>query len=333
VLKRRTWQTIGLWILVGVATPVHAQTKPVPAAPPAQTPKPAPAPAKPAAPQSAPASPTTAPAASPPPAQPPATVAPTTPEAQPAIPPGVPDPNAPVTAPSDEEQERALDSEARKRFELGRSFYEAGRFQAAAEEFGEAYRLSGRPQLLYNLYVANRDAGRWQQATDSLRGYLEKVPDAPDRITLNARLEALEAQNEVRKKEQAEADAARKRNKLPLTRQETVHSKVPWILAGAGGALVLGSVITGLIARDKDSELDVTCANGGKVCPDWQRSDANKAYALAIATDIMWVTGAVAAVTGFVLWKTGKLDTKREVPVASFGVTQHGMSGSLTVRY
>jgi tetratricopeptide (TPR) repeat protein len=244
-----------------------------------------------------------------------------------------PDPNAPVAAPSDQEQMGALDTEARKRFELGRSFYEAGRFQAAAEEFGEAYRLSGRPQLLYNLYVAHRDAGHWQQATDALRGYLDKVPDAPDRITLQARLDAMDAQNEARKKELAEAEAERKRSMLGRTRPETVHSKVPWILAGTGGALLVGSIITGVIAKNKDSDLDAVCADHGKTCPGWRRDDANKAYGLAIATDIMWTTGAVAAATAFVLWKTGKLDTTREVPVPSIGVTQHGMTGSLTVRY
>jgi len=347
VLTPRTWQTIGLWILVGIATPAHAQTSPAPSAPAPTAPAPtaptptAPAPTAPAT--SKPAQtkkPAAAPVPAPPPAAPlpaatpaPAVTAPPGPEAQPVSPQAAPDPNAPVTAPSDQEQMSALDSEARKRFELGRTFYEAGRFQAAAEEFGEAYRLSGRPQLLYNLYVAHRDAGHWPQATDSLRGYLEKVPDAPDRITLNARLEAMEAQNEVRKKEQAEADTARKRSMLALTRPVTVHSKVPLILAATGGALLVGSIITGVIAKNKDSDLDSACADHGQVCPSWLRDDVNKAHGLAIATDIMWTAGAVAALTGFVFWRTGKLDTTREVPVASLGVTQHGVTGSLKVRY
>src|ERR1700712_5200677 len=104
-----------------------------------------------------------------------------------------PPPNAaaePAAAPTDKEQMKSLDEEARERFELGRTFYDAGRFQQAAEEFGEAYKLSGRPQLLYNLYVANRDAANWQLAIEALRGYLDKVPDAPDRINLRARLES-----------------------------------------------------------------------------------------------------------------------------------------------
>ena len=336
---RRTWQSLGIWILVGVATPVLAQPTPAPA--PAQ---PAPAPVSPA--QAAPApvqpeprAPSKRARAKPAPVAPAeAPVVQPAPAVSPAPAPEVPapvavDPNAPVSAPSDQEQERNLDTEARERFELGRTFYEAGRFQQAAEEFGEAYKLSGRPQLLYNLYVANRDAGNWQMATDSLRGYLEKVPDAPDRITLNARLEALEAQNAVRKKEQAEAEEARRRNAVVITRPVTVRSNIPWIVASSGGALLVGSIVTGVMAKSKDSDLDKACADGGKICPAWQRDDANKAYALAITTDVLWTVGAAAAVTGFVLWYSGVLDTKKDVPVASIGATQHGMSGSLTVRF
>lgn len=338
MLTRRTRQTLGIWILLGVATPVHAQSTPAPVAPAPVQVAPAPAPAAPNQPE--PRAPTkrargkpvpVAPVEAAPPVAPPEPVVAPAPPAE--APPAVVDPNAPVTAPSDQEQERNLDTEARERFELGRTFYEAGRFQQAAEEFAEAYKLSGRPQLLYNLYVANRDAGNWQVATDSLRGYLDKVPDAPDRITLNARLEALEAQNAVRKKEQAEAEEARRRNAVVITRPVTVRSNIPWIVASSGGALLVGSIITGVMAKSKDDDLDKACADGGKICPEWQRSNANKAYALAITTDVLWTVGAAAAVTGFVLWYSGALDTKKDVPVASFGVTQHGLVGSLTVRY
>jgi tetratricopeptide (TPR) repeat protein len=277
VLTRRTWQAVGLWILVGVTTPAHAQTNPGGQA--------------------------------------------------------APDPNAPVAAPSDQEQSNALDDEARERFSLGRTFYEAGRFQQAAEEFGEAYRLSGRPQLLYNLYVANRDAGNWQEATDALRGYLDKVPDAPDSITLRARLASLEMQNEKRKREQAEAESARKRATPPLTRREKIRSPVPLILTATGGALLVGSIVTGVMAKNKDDDLDTVCADGGKVCPEWRKDDANKAYSLAIGTDVLWTLGAATALTGIVLWWTGALDKERQVPIASVGVTQHGVSGALTVRY
>ncbi|MDB4986510.1 MAG: hypothetical protein JWN04_1688 [Myxococcaceae bacterium] len=242
-------------------------------------------------------------------------------------------------APTDQEQMKSLDEEARERFELGRTFYDAGRFQQAAEEFGEAYKLSGRPQLLYNLYVANRDAANWDMAITSLKGYLDKVPDAPDRINLRARLSSLEAQAAVQKEQQArqqEEQARRaeeqKRNAPPPTRLETQRSIVPWVLVGSGGALLVGSLVTGVMAKNKASELDKWCAEGGKVCPDWRKSDVSSQHTLAITTDVLWSVGAAAAVTGLVLWWTGALDSERQVPIA-FGFTPRGVTSSLTVRY
>src|SRR5262245_52034956 len=97
------------------------------------------------------------------------------------------------------EQESAMqaaDEEARKHFQIGKLLLDSGRFQEATTEFESAYRLSGRPQLLYNLYIAHRDAGNTDKAVEALRGYLEKVPDAPDRINLEARLASLEEQQQ-----------------------------------------------------------------------------------------------------------------------------------------
>ena len=84
------------------------------------------------------------------------------------------------------------ESEARMHFRVGRAYYDSGRFLEAAHEFEEAYRQSDRPQLLYNIFVAYRDAGRLQEAMEALRRYLELVPDAENRDQLTARLAAME---------------------------------------------------------------------------------------------------------------------------------------------
>jgi tetratricopeptide (TPR) repeat protein len=236
--------------------------------------------------------------------------------------------------PRDEAQMNTLDDEARERFELGRTFYEAGRFSQAAEEFAEAYRLSQRPQLLYNLYVAYRDAGKWPEATEALRGYLDKVPDAPDRITLRARLKSMEEQVARQKESDARAEAERKRNEQAQPALEPQRSVVPWVLMGSGGALLVGSVITGVLAGGKASDLDDACENGGKLCPEAQRDDVKSLRTLAVTTDVLWALGAAVAVTGLVLRLTGALDTKAERRVAAnVGATRDGFAGALTVRY
>src|SRR6187401_2652142 len=79
-----------------------------------------------------------------------------------------------VAAQTDETVPTGLssDEEARMRFELGRRYYDTGRFADAAAEFAEAHRLSGRMELLYNLFLAYRDAGDDVHAAETLRLYL-----------------------------------------------------------------------------------------------------------------------------------------------------------------
>lgn len=232
-----------------------------------------------------------------------------------------------------EDDEQALDDEARQRFELGRTFYEAGRFGQAAEEFAEAYRLSGRPQLLYNVYVAQRDAANWSAAIEALRSYLAMVPDAPDRITLRARLGSMEEQAARLKEQEVQAQAARQAAAQPTTRSEVERSPVPWVLIGTGSALAVSSIVTGIMARQKDDDVDKTCADGGAICANTERDAADKARRLAITTDVLWIAGAAAIVTGIVLRATGALDRERQVPVVSFDASRRGVSTALTLRY
>src|SRR5687768_16190217 len=78
------------------------------------------------------------------------------------------------------------DLQARGHFRLGREFYGQGRFAEAAKEFEIAYGLSGRGSLLYNVYLAYRDAQDVPNAARALRGYLAAVPDAPDHAHLSS---------------------------------------------------------------------------------------------------------------------------------------------------
>jgi tetratricopeptide (TPR) repeat protein len=244
-------------------------------------------------------------------------------------------PDSPAAKPNDQEQMRNLDDEARERFELGRTFLEAGRFQQAAEEFEQAYRLSGRAQLLYNVYIANRDAGNWEAAVQALRSYLDKFPDAPDQINLRARLASMEAALETRREEARRAAADRERaDRLAAMRTEVVRSKLPWVLLGSGGALLATSLITGIMAKSKANDLDDSplCIEGGTLCASSEKGEVESLRSLAVTTDVLWIAGGVLAVTGAVLRLTGALDHERQVPIAA-SVDAHGARLAYTVRY
>jgi tetratricopeptide (TPR) repeat protein len=243
--------------------------------------------------------------------------------------------DSPAAKPNDQEQMRSLDWEARERFELGRTFLEAGRFQQAAEEFEQAYRLSKRPQLLYNVYIANRDAGNLDAAVSALRNYLAQVPDAPDRINLEARLASMQAQADAQREQARQAAADRDRaERLAAMRTELVRSKWPWVMIGVGGAMIAGSIITGVMAKNKANDLDESslCIDGGTRCARSEKSDVESLRTLAVTTDVLWIAGGVVAVTGVVLRLTGALDHERQVPVAA-SFDNHGVRLAYTVRY
>jgi tetratricopeptide (TPR) repeat protein len=80
---------------------------------------------------------------------------------------------------------------AKAHFNTGQIYYERGRFPDAAREFEEAYRLSGRPELLYNMgkaYDGSTDAAR---ALSAYRHFLAQVRDSTDRPWVNGRVEQL----------------------------------------------------------------------------------------------------------------------------------------------
>jgi tetratricopeptide (TPR) repeat protein len=228
-----------------------------------------------------------------------------------------------------------MDDEARQQFQRGRAHYDAGRFSEAAQDFSEAYRLSERPQLLYNVYVAHRDAGHTEAAVEALRSYLANVRDAPDQTNLRARLAALEAQLAARAEEtrakEAEVAPANARAVRTSVRKETVVSRVPWVFIGTGAGFLVAGAVTGGLALGKRSALEDDCI--GTTCRSSSDSDIHSLRVLSVSTDVLIGTGAAAGITGLVLLLTHALDAERELPALGATVTPRLVGASLTTRF
>src|SRR5262245_39990871 len=70
---------------------------------------------------------------------------------------------------------------ARAHFATGLSYYDSDRYASAVKEFLEAYRLSHKPELLYNVaraYEKLDDAGR---ATEYYKRYLQAFPKSNEK--------------------------------------------------------------------------------------------------------------------------------------------------------
>ncbi len=103
--------------------------------------------------------------------------------------------------------------------------------------------------------------------------------------------------------------------------------------AGAGGLLLAGGSVTGLWALSVDRDLKSACEAGH--CPSSRQSDIDKLDRLTLATNLLLATGAVAAVSGVVLWLVDD-EAAREPPSQSrleFGVASGFVGCSLSQRF
>lgn len=220
-----------------------------------------------------------------------------------------------VPADSTEPQSSNDDEAARRHFRLGQAYYQNGQFPQAAVEFEQAYQLSGRPQLLYNIYLAHRDALHTRQSYEALRQYLDEVADPPDEDHLRARLhhleEALAANPESDPEVEPDTQTAdpmptpvtTPAPDLSVTDEPESSSPVPFVVMGAGGGVLVGGLVAALLSRGARSDLDALCASDGACPPDsnWE-SLRDKGQRSARAADVLIGVGAAAAVTGVVLY-------------------------------
>jgi tetratricopeptide (TPR) repeat protein len=210
------------------------------------------------------------------------------------------------------------DDAARRHFRLGQAYYQNGQFAQAASEFEQAYQLSGRPALLYNVYLAHRDALDTRQSYEALRQYLEEMTDPPDEDHLRARLQHLEAalaanpeadnpevepEPQTTDPVQQEPVSAPPAVDLSVSEEPAGRSPVPYIVMGAGGGVLVGGLVAGLISRGARSDLDALCEADGACPPDsnWQ-SLRSRGQRSARAADALIGVGAAAAISGVVLF-------------------------------
>jgi hypothetical protein len=217
---------------------------------------------------------------------------------------------------------KSSEDEARAHFLLGRSFHDRGEFAKSAAEFELAYAASGRPALLYNLFVAYRDANDAKRAADALRRYLDLEKNVENRPQLEAKLEAMEAAlaaqlieeaanpqpaktAEPASDAQAEPEPVAAADIEPMVQpEESAFPIGPVIVMGVGGAMMLGSIATGLMASSAQSELEDMCPTRMGCSADLEDT-ASKGETMALVTDVLLFGGIAVAAGGAAWWLLG----------------------------
>jgi tetratricopeptide (TPR) repeat protein len=101
--------------------------------------------------------------------------------------PAAPAPAPAAAAPSDDTL-----NQAKTHFEAGKNAYNAGDYQTAIREFKAAEALRPSPILDYNIGLANEKLGKKRVAVKYYRRYLEGMPNATNRPTVEASIAQLE---------------------------------------------------------------------------------------------------------------------------------------------
>src|SRR5688500_15736474 len=84
-------------------------------------------------------------------------------------------------------------AQGRAAFEEGRREFDAARYEQALAAFRRAHDLVRTPAILFNLGTCADLLHRDEEALPAFEAYLAERPDAPDRVTVEARVRSIRA--------------------------------------------------------------------------------------------------------------------------------------------
>lgn len=185
--------------------------------------------------------------------------------------------------------DRDVVERARNHFNAGRAYYEDGRYEDAVREFAEAHRLTGHPDVLYNLAQAYDRLGRRQDAVERYRQYLDDAETPPDRARVEQRIEELELM--MRAEDAGDAPV-----RPPRPPPDGGPGIAPWIAFGTAGVLAVGAAITGGMALSTHASLSDECPMDR--CSPEHRDDIDSGSTLSTVSTILTAGAVVGAGVG-----------------------------------
>jgi tetratricopeptide (TPR) repeat protein len=163
-----------------------------------------------------------------------------------------------------------IEQEARTHFEAGRMAFADGRFEHALQSFETAFELSDRPVLLFNIGTSLDRLQRKREAIEAFERYLERVPDADNRLEVESRLSALReavAAEEARAERLRQEEERRRALEAELAARDAESQPIyaKWWFWTIIGALVVGGVVTAAILAYDPGQEDPTLGTTGQV--------------------------------------------------------------------
>ncbi len=154
---------------------------------------------------------------------------------------------------------------AKALFLEGKAEYEQHHYEVALHLFEGAYAANARPELLFNMAACLEQLDRPREAADRMRAFVERVPNDPQRASITASIEALDARARAHALPSPTAVADPERTaleeRIALLEARLNHEAAPRSRRGlviglsvAGGAILVGTAIAlGVIFGQGDS--------------------------------------------------------------------------------
>jgi tetratricopeptide (TPR) repeat protein len=162
------------------------------------------------------------------------------------------------------------ETEAKALFAAGREAFDAGRFDAALWRWQEAYDLSARPQLLYNLGLAYDRLGRKREAIAKYEAFVAALPNDEHAAEARARVAALKAapiptpaQTAAAAPPPATTPPPHAVSKGPKPTEDRPWHNRWYVWAGVGAAVVAGTVVAIVATSPSSPETTRATPNSG----------------------------------------------------------------------
>lgn len=195
----------------------------------------------------------------------------------------------------------SADEQARILYENGAMLYDEGRYEDAIAAWQEAYRLSQRSVLLFNIANAEERVGRYREALDHLNRYRAFAPPE-ERETLDRRIANLERRLNESSSTTTTTTTPTTSTPPPAAEPASKTRVLPIVLFGVGGAGLATGGVFGALALSARADAEAACVSSaaGYICSS-AASDAIAAdKTRSLVADIGFGVGALGLIGGVV---------------------------------
>jgi tetratricopeptide (TPR) repeat protein len=204
---------------------------------------------------------------------------------------------------------QCADELARKVFEAGFAYYEAGEYEEALRSFLRSYAMCPKPEQQKNIGATHERMGNLSAAIEAYEVYLRTAPSGADD------LDAIQVRvSNLRRREATSAPSASATPSAPpppppaLTpaaaptpAPPSQPDRTPAVLVlGASGVVAVGSLITGLLALSRSNEAEESCSPR---CPDSVVKPIDRLRWTSTALTGVAILGV--GVGSFLWWRSG----------------------------